>query len=273
MNENSKNRVILITGTSSGIGKACADHLHERGYRVYGTSRKIQQVNPKSFAMIQMDVDNDSSVEKGVNIVLEKEGHLDIVINNAGFGIAGSIEDTSIEEAKAQLETNFFGVFRVCKAVLPIMRKQESGYIINISSIGGLISVPFQGLYCASKFAVEGMSEALRMEIKEFGIKVILIEPGDFHTGFTLHRRRTLQSQENSVYSEKCNNTVAVMEKDEINGYDTEKVACLVERIINIKTPYFRYTTGPIIERIAVSLKKVLPHSIFERIVMMSYKL
>lgn len=266
------NKVILITGASSGIGKACAEYLSQRGYRVYGTSRRIQQVNPESFKMIQMDVDNDNSVEQGVNLILEKEGRLDVVVNNAGFGIAGSIEDTSIEEAKAQLETNFFGVFRVCKAVLPIMRKQESGYIINISSIGGLISVPFQGLYCASKFAVEGMSEALRMEIKEFGIKVILIEPGDFHTGFTLHRRRTLESQKNSVYSEKFNNAVGAMTADEMNGFAPKRIACLVERIINSKTPCFRYTTGPIIERIAVLLRKILPQSVFEWVVMKSYK-
>lgn len=267
------NRVVLITGASSGIGKACAEHLHKLGYRVYGTSRSVQQVNPKSFEMIQMDVDSDNSVKDGINLILEKEGKLDVVVNNAGFGIAGSVEDTSIEEARAQLETNFFGVFRVCKAVLPIMRKQKSGYIINISSIGGLVSLPFQGLYSASKFAVEGMTEALRMEIKGFGINVVLIEPGDLHTEFTSHRRKILQLQKNSVYSEKFNSAIQVVESDETHGDNPDKAAYLVERIINTKTPCFRYTVGPIVERIAILLKKILPQSVFEWIVMKSYKL
>ena len=121
-------RVILITGAFSGIGQACAAHLHRRGYRVYGASRLAQAVPPDSFEMIQMDVDSDASVEQGIDFIVRQKGRLDVVVNNAGFGIAGSIEDTSIDEAKSQFETNFFGVLRVCRAALPIMRKRRLGY-------------------------------------------------------------------------------------------------------------------------------------------------
>lgn len=138
-------RIVLITGASSGIGRVCAAHLHRRGYRVFGTSRQPQAARADSFEMIQMDVDSDASVGQGIDLIMQKEGRLDVVVNNAGFAIAGAIEDTSIEEAKAQFETNFFGVLRVCRAALPIMRQQRSGYVINIGSLAGLAGIPFQG--------------------------------------------------------------------------------------------------------------------------------
>jgi NAD(P)-dependent dehydrogenase (short-subunit alcohol dehydrogenase family) len=275
-------RVVLITGASSGIGQACANHLHQRGYRVYGTSRRApspaaegsaaEQGHSVPFAMIQMDVDSDISVERGLDAVLESEGRLDIVVNSAGFGIAGSVEDTSIDEAKAQFETNFFGVLRVCRAVLPVMRRQRRGYIVNISSMAGVIGIPFQALYSASKFALEGMTEALRMEARPFGIHVVLIEPGDFHTQFTAHRRKTLESQRSSVYSERFDIALGVMEADETSGPPPDKIAYLLERIINTPSPHLRYPIGPMSERIAITLKKVLPPRLFEWGVMMYYK-
>lgn len=170
MKEN--NRIVLITGASSGIGKACAQHLQERGYEVFGTSRQPQAKaadlsepgtgqSSGSLEMIEMDVNDDDSVNQAIGTVFKKAARLDVVVNNAGFGLAGAIEDTSTLEAKSQLETNFFGVLRVCRAVLPIMRRQGSGYIVNISSLAGLISVPFQGLYSASKFALEGLRKSV----------------------------------------------------------------------------------------------------------------
>jgi len=183
------NQVVLITGASSGIGKTCATRLHERGYQVYGTSRSAPapgagkqssfQMPPFPYKMLRMDVNDDKSVQDGVGAVLADAGRIDAAVNCAGFGIAGAVEDTSTEEAKAQLETNFFGTLRVCRAVLPIMREQGSGAIVNISSIAGLIGIPYQAMYSASKFAIEGMTEALRLEVKPFGIRVCLIEPGD----------------------------------------------------------------------------------------------
>ncbi len=282
MNKDNK-RVVLITGASSGIGQACANHLHQRGYRVYGTSRhaaprtadmpKMEPGTSAPFEMIQMDVNSGPSVGRGVDFILESEGRLDIVVNNAGFGIAGSVEDTSIEEAKSQFETNFFGVLRICRAVLPIMRKQRSGYIVNISSIAGLIGTPFQGLYSASKFAVEGMTEALSLEVRPFGIHVVLIEPGDFHTQFTAHRRKTSTSQQNPVYLEKFNNALRVIESDETGGPSPDKLAHLLERIVNDPSPRLRYPIGPVTERIAVTLKKIMPSRLFGWALMKYYKL
>jgi len=145
-------RVVLITGASSGIGQACAQHLHQRGYRVFGTSRKAQSPGG-SFTPIQMDVDDDAPVQYAIDQIIQQTGRLDVVVNNAGITFAGAIEDTSIEEAQAQFETNLFGVLRVCRAALPVMHQQRSGTIVNISSLAGVIATPFHGIYSASKLA------------------------------------------------------------------------------------------------------------------------
>ena len=278
-------KVVLITGASSGIGQASAQYLHQKGYRVYGTSRKVQRHpsrNPAkvsraestaAFPMLQMDVDSDKSVRNGVDYILTKEGRIDVVVNNAGFGIAGAVEDTSFEEAQALFETNVWGAFRVCKAVLPIMREQQSGYIVIISSIAGHIAIPFQGLYSAGKFALEGMTEALRMEVRRFGIHVVLIEPGDCCTQFTVNRCRTVESHHNQAYAEQCNAAVEVMEHDETHGFAPEKVARVLERIIRKPSPRLRYTVASPPQKLAVVLKKVLPSRLFEFLIMKYYKL
>jgi NAD(P)-dependent dehydrogenase (short-subunit alcohol dehydrogenase family) len=201
---------VLITGASSGIGKACAEYLFMRRCRVYGTSRRTPHVEPRStppeavplFQTIPLDITSDESVEKAVSLVLESEGRIDAVVNNAGFGLAGAVESTSIAEAREQFETNFFGTMRVCRAVLPAMRRQGHGHILNVSSVAGQIGIPFQGIYSATKFAVEGLTEALRLEVAPFGIRVVLIEPGDFHTGFTANRRRTVGGDA-AVYAQR----------------------------------------------------------------------
>ncbi|MGD1994460.1 MAG: SDR family oxidoreductase, partial [Anaerolineae bacterium] len=188
MSDNEK-EVVLITGASSGIGKACADHLVQQGYRVFGTSRRApfppQPAKPGEPVMIRLDVDDEASVGQVVGHLHQSVGHIDVVVNNAGFGVAGAVEDTTLAEARAQMETNFFGVVRVCRAVLPRMRERGAGLIVNVSSLGGVIALPFQAFYSASKFAVEGFTEALRMEVKPFGVQVVLIQPGDLSTGFT----------------------------------------------------------------------------------------
>jgi NAD(P)-dependent dehydrogenase (short-subunit alcohol dehydrogenase family) len=165
--------VVLITGASSGIGRCCAEHLFQKGCRVYGTSRRASRTDTTgsfaasdTFTMMPMDVTDGNSVRKGVAHVIARESRLDVVVNNAGFAIAGALEDTTIQEAKFQLETNFFGALRVCRAALPIMRQQGSGYIVNIGSLGGLFGLPFQSAYSASKYALEGATEALRQEVK-----------------------------------------------------------------------------------------------------------
>ena len=267
--------VVLITGASSGIGKICAEHLHTRGYRVYGTSRRAAQApSPPadSFQLIAMDVTSEDSVAQALQSILSREGRLDVVFNNAGDGIAGSVEDTSIEEARQQLDTNFFGVLRVCRAALPILRRQGAGLIVNVSSLGGLVGLPFQGLYSASKFAVEGMSEVLRMEVRPFGVRVALIEPGDFRTGFTAQRRKVLAAQHDSAYTERFGKALAVMERDETHGADPLAVARLLERIINTRSPRPRYKVGGFFQTLSVGLlRKILPQKVFECLLMASY--
>jgi NAD(P)-dependent dehydrogenase (short-subunit alcohol dehydrogenase family) len=257
-------RVVLVTGASSGIGECCASFLSQRGYKVYGASRRA--LEKPGVSVLRMDVCDDDSVRDGISAVLEREGRLDAVVNNAGMGIAGAIEDTSIEEAMAQFEVNFFGVLRVCRAVLPAMRKQRGGYIVNIGSIGGLIAIPFQGLYSASKFAVEGLTEALRLEARPFGIHAVVIEPGDHRTSFTERRCWAQGSLGGSAYQERCERAVARMASDERNGPAPLGVARLVHRVINTPRPRLRYTVGPTPQRSAVWLKRLMPYSVMEKV-------
>jgi short-subunit dehydrogenase len=262
---------ILITGTSSGLGQIMANYLHKAGYNVTGTSRNVQNSNSK-FQIIQLDVRDDDSVEKCVNEFIAANKTIDILINNAGNGIAGPIEDTSIAEAKEQLETNFFGLVRMNKAVLPYMRMQKHGLIINISSMGGLTGLPFQGFYAASKFAIEGYTEALRMEVKAFNINVVNVNPGDFKTNFTANRKRTAQLSDayNSIYEQ----TLSLYEKDELNGANPELLAKLVLKLIKKEKGYkVRYLVGCPIQILGMYLKRFLGSRIFEKIMEGNYKI
>jgi NAD(P)-dependent dehydrogenase (short-subunit alcohol dehydrogenase family) len=220
-----------------------------------------------------MDVTDDDSVAHAIDTIYQQAGRIDVVVNNAGIGIAGAIEDTSMAEARAQFETNLFGVLRVCRAIVPRMRAQGGGRIINISSIGGLIALPFQGLYCASKFALEGMTEALRMEVAPFGIKVSLVEPGDFRTAFTQNRSRVAASGEGSAYDAQMQISLAIMERDEQRGPAPIAVARLVETIIAARNPRLRYSVGMFHQRLAILLRRVLPAAWFEYLIAASYEL
>lgn len=269
-------RVVLITGASSGIGKACAQYLQSRGYRVYGTSRRVTEAGaagPDGVRMVAMDVTSEASVQAAITLILAREGRIDVVVNNAGYGIAGAVEDTTLDEARAQLDTNFFGVLRVCRAVLPVLRAQGRGYLINISSIGGLIAIPFQGLYSASKFAVEGLSESLRAEVGPYGVRVVMIEPGDFHTGFT-DQRQSVAAAATSVYHARYRTALGVMEADETGGATPDAIARLLERIINMRSPKLRYLAGPFMQKLGVLvLKRLLPQRWFERLISGYYRI
>ena len=274
--EEQMTKVVLITGASSGIGRACAEALAAGPYTVYGTSRRPQPdpavENGKSEVhMLQMNVNETSSVEASVETILEQQGRIDIVVNNAGFGYGGAVEDTSVDEAKATFETNLFGPLRVCRAVLPAMRAQGSGLIVNISSIGGRMGLPFQGLYSASKFALEGLSESLRMEVKSFGIDVVLLEPGDIRTSFTANRRLTAACRTHAAYREQCDTTLAKIEDDEQNGAPPQLVAKTLMHIVQHPHPRPRYIAGRFYEKLAVRLKDLLPDGLFERILMLNY--
>ncbi len=259
-------RVVLVTGASSGIGRACAEHLAARGYRVFGAQRRVpaEGDRPSGVEMLAMDVDSDPSVEDAVRAVHAQAGRLDGVVNNAGTAWMGAIEETSVDEARAQLETNFFGVLRVCRAVLPIMRAQGGGYIINISSLAGILGLPFSGLYSASKFALEGMSESLRLEARRFGIQVVLVEPGDFRTQLPVARRQTAASQSSGVYRDAFEKFKVQQDKDESAAPTPEPVARLVARILETAQPRLRYTVGMPAQRIVVPLKRLLPQRLFQ---------
>jgi NAD(P)-dependent dehydrogenase (short-subunit alcohol dehydrogenase family) len=263
--EKENQRVVLVTGASSGIGLACVTHLAGRGFRVYGTSRRAAaSAALGGVTMLTADVADDHSVEQAVSAVLDREGRLDIVVNNAGAGIAGPVENTTIKEAKWQLEVNFFGAFRVCRAVLPAMRRQRSGYIVNIGSIGGVMAIPYQSMYSASKFALEGLSEALRLEVRPFGIRVVIIEPGDHKTAFTQNRRVTEMLGDSNAYRRPFQAALSRMAHDEQNGPGPEQIARLLYRIVSQRNPRLRYTIGPAPQRAAVWLRRLLPHSITE---------
>jgi NAD(P)-dependent dehydrogenase (short-subunit alcohol dehydrogenase family) len=266
--------VALVTGATSGFGRAIAAALHERGWVVYGTTRTGA---PASGApgprLVPMDVSSDGSVATGVERVLREAGHVDVLINNAGCGYSGAIEDMSIDEAHAQLETNFFGVHRLCRAVLPSMRAQGKGRIVNVSSLGGIVSVPFQGFYCASKFALEAYSEALRMELRPLGIHVSMIEPGDYATGITAKRRMADASGAGSAYLERCRTAVARMARDESGNLDISPVVRKVLLALDAQRPALRYPVATFSQRLLVALRQILPQPWFEYLMMDYYKI
>lgn len=271
-------KIVLVTGASSGIGRAVACHLSRKGHRVYGTSRNagpgFTREAPGLPVMRAMDVSDDRSVSAGIAEIYKEEGRIDVVINNAGFGLAGAVEETAVDEARAQFETTLFGTLRVCRAVLPGMRQSGTGCIINISSLAGLIAIPFQGFYSAAKFALEGMTEALRMEVRPFGIRVVLIEPGDLKTSFTANRRVTREAaRPDSPYRDSFLRSVGVMEKDEQAGPPPEGLAPLVEKIILSGNPRLRYTFAPLTQKSALILKKILPQPLFESSLMEYYRI
>ncbi len=237
-------QIILITGASSGFGKACAGLLALRGHQVYGTSRK-QLPDQGAVRMLQLDVTDPESIRKALNSILEKHQRLDVLINNAGIGISGALELATPQETEQQINTNFLGMTHVCRAVLPLMRRARAGKIINISSIAGLLAIPYQGFYSASKFAIEGYSEALAMETAGFGIRVCLVEPGDAQTGFTTNRTVSEITRNHPDYRESFGRAMQAFEKSEQKGIDPQKLAKAVCRLVERKKPPFRTIIGP----------------------------
>jgi NAD(P)-dependent dehydrogenase (short-subunit alcohol dehydrogenase family) len=264
-------RVVLVTGASSGFGQAIAHALRARGWRVYGTSRAPSAAAADAGPLLAMDVDDDASVAEAVDRLLRDAGRLDALVNNAGFGCAGALEDTTVEEARRQFETNFFGMHRVCRAVLPHMRGRRAGRIVNMSSMGGLVAFPFQGMYCATKYAVEAYTQALRMEVRPFGIQVSMIEPGDFATGFTASRRLPAASTAGSPYAERCRAAVAKMAEDEAATRDLGPVVRATIAALESAQPRLRHAVASPLQRTLVGLRHLLPQRLFERLVMSHY--
>ncbi|WP_340063375.1 SDR family oxidoreductase [Ascidiimonas aurantiaca] len=266
-------KVVVITGGSSGLGKAMGCFLHEKGYRVYGTSRDPEKYNEKlPFSLISMDVRDKESVEKAIQSVLHKEKRIDILINNAGIGITGPVEEIPYEEMEAVFKTNLYGPVTVMKAVLPAMRMQKQGHIINITSIAGYMGLPYRGLYSATKGALELVTEALRMEVKSFGIHVSNLAPGDFATNIAAGRYHA-PAIENSPYYTSYSHSLKLMDEHVDEGGDPIKVARKVYRIINTKKPGIHYRSGAFMQKLSVVLKRVLPPKFFEKLLCNHYKL
>lgn len=261
-------KVVLITGVSSGFGKEAAVLMARAGYTVYGTVRKA--IEPlQGVHLLNMDLTQPTSIDKAVAELLEREKRVDVLINNAGMHLGGPIEETPSELYRRQLDTNLHGMVHLLQAVLPPMRSQGQGLIINFSSIGGLMGLPFQAFYSASKFAIEGLSEALRMEVQAFGIKVVLVNPGDFHTSNTANRINVCD--EKGPYTRQFELSKACFESDEINGGQPVVMARTLLKIVAAKRPRHRYVVATLDQKLAVLLKRILPSCWFMPILTSHY--
>lgn len=262
-------KVILITGATSGLGKTLAEYLTAKGNKVYGTSRKLEG-DQNGVEIIKMDVTDRDAVEEGIKNLLKVEDTIDVLINNAGLGIAAPTEEIDQEELNKVFQTNIYGVLNTVAAVLPQMRKQRSGYIINISSIGSEIGLPFRGLYCASKAAVDKITEGLRLEMRNFGIKVTSIQAGDIKTN--INENRLKPAQVSDVYRKEFEKTYQVIDSDVLKGVDPIIFGPIVEKIIHSKNPKRYYRVGKTLQRWAPTLKNLLPTSFFENMLMKDYE-
>lgn len=232
--------VCLISGGSSGIGLATARALQKAGYAVYELSRRAE--GPEGFFHISADVRDEAAVQAAVQAVLARAGRIDLLINNAGFGISGAIEFTEEADAEAQLDVNFFGMTRLTRAVLPAMRAQGGGRVVNISSVAAPAAIPFQAYYSASKAAINAYTLALANEVRPFGITVCAVQPGDIRTGFTAARRK--QPAGDDVYSGRISRSVGKMERDEQGGMDPAVAGRRIARIAMKRGHKPLYTIG-----------------------------
>jgi NAD(P)-dependent dehydrogenase (short-subunit alcohol dehydrogenase family) len=257
----SDQRVVLITGASSGVGRSTARLLSQRGYRVFGTSRQATTAESTAVEILPLDVRADDSVRACVDAVVNRSGRLDVLINNAGYELAGALEELSAEEARAQFETNFFGVVRMVDAVLPLMRRQKRGHIINVGSLSGLSAIPFLGVYSASKFALEGYTEALRHEVKPFNIHVSLTEAGFLKTPMMNHRQ--LAAHRLAEYDPWRQRALNAIRAQEEKGPGPEVVAETLLDIVSSKTPRLRYLIGRQAKTVT-RLRRFLPAGMYE---------
>lgn len=265
-------KVVLVTGASSGIGKSIGMLLASNGYTVYGTTRKlIAHQDFSHFEMVQLDVMHQDSVNAAITKIIAQEGRLDVLINNAGVGITGPIEETPIEEIQKAFDTNFYGAVRTIQAVLPQMRQQRSGLIINITSIAGYMGLPYRALYSASKSALLILTEALRMETKDFGIQVTSLAPGDIATNIAAGRYNApvLKNTPYLAYEKSLN----MMNAHVDNAMKPSVVANKVLHILQKKNPKVHYKAGDFMQKFSLLLKRILPDKVYEKLLLNHYKL
>lgn len=263
-----KNKIVVITGTSSGIGSATAKLFSKKGYTVYGLSRR--KMDAKDFSEIQADVNDDESVKKAFAEVISKHGRIDVLVNNAGFAILGAAEESSIAQVKSMFETNFFGAIRATNATLPTMRAQRSGRILHTSSLVGFVPAPYMTFYSASKHALEGYSESLDHEVRGFGIRSVLIEPGFMKTSINSHQIEP--DLPITDYAQKRENFGRLVEKGIASAPAPELVAEKFLEAAEALTPKLRYPVGKDAVR-TTPLRKFAPIALFDRMFRANFKL
>ena len=268
-------KVALITGASAGIGKETAKLLLNDGFTVYAAARRLEKMDDiKQLGgnILKMDVSDDASMVQGVNSIISVEGHVDVLVNNAGYGSYGSLEDTPMSEAKYQFEVNVFGLARLCQLIIPYMRKQGWGKILNVSSIGGKVGMPYGSWYHASKFAVEGLSDCLRMELKQFGIDVILIEPGVIKTEWNaIARGNLLKVSGKTAYKDLVVRQAQKFEVMNSDGSDPIVIANLINKAIHARHPEARYAAGKS-AALVLLLRKILPDKMGDTVMLSQLK-
>ncbi len=265
-------KVVLITGASSGIGNSIGRYLSQKDYMVYGTSRNPRENSDNGIHFVAMDVTKKETVERAIKEVIEKAGKIDFLINNAGMGITGPIEETPDEEISRVFDTNYFGAIRVIKAVLPSMRDNGGGFIINITSIAGYMGLPYRGIYSATKGALELTTEAFRMELKDFNIKMTNIAPGDFATNIASGRYHA-PLVKGSPYEKHYGNTLKLMNEHVKLGKDPILMAKKVYAVMQDKNPTIHYKVGAYIQKLSIALKHILPDKWYEKMLLKHYKL
>jgi len=256
-----QSKVALITGASSGIGQATARLLAQNGYIVFGTSRKPEGHKSDGFTLLPLDVRSEESVQQCVQAVLVQAQRIDLLVSNAGYNQVGAIEENSVEDARAQFDTNFLGAMRMINAVLPVMRQQGSGQIIIMSSVVGLTAIPYTGLYSASKFALEGLGEALRSEVAQFNIRVSLVEPGTIKTNLVNRPPANPMRSYNGARQSVLRSPQYVIQ----NGIDPLTVARVIVKIAEMPRPRLHNVIGGP-ARLISTLKNILPEPIYERV-------
>lgn len=271
-------KVILITGASSGIGYDAAHLLATQGHRIYAAARRIElmeSLKADGVIPLHMDVTDSNSIKEGVKAVLDAEGRIDVLINNAGYGYFGAIENVSDAEARRQLEVNVFGLAALCREVLPSMRQQHTGRIINTSSIAGHIVLPFGGWYHVSKYSVEALSDALRMEVKPFGIDVVMIEPGGIRTDWGIIAARHLaDSSRGTVYEASATTEAELLDKAYRGNFLSKPtvVAKAISKAVNSRRPRPRYRIGRF-SHTAVAIHSLLPARCWDSIMRLFIKI
>lgn len=266
------NKVVLITGGSSGIGKSIGEFLHHKGFVVYGTSRNPERILNSVFPLVALDVRDPASIHTAIAKVIAISGRLDVVVNNAGVGITGPLEEIPTVEMKNHFDTNFFGPIEVMKAVLPQMRTQHAGLIVNVTSIAGYMGLPYRSMYSASKGALELVTEALRMEVKSFGVHITNVAPGDFATNIASGRYHAPVIK-GSAYEVSYGESLRTMDEHVDGGSNPDEMAEAVYKIILTKEPNVHYKVGAFMQKFSIVLKRILPDKMYEKILMNHYKL